>query len=254
MDYINILGVRISVVNLNKACLFIEECIKQRKKTYICVAPVATIVDCWQDKEYLKIVNEAGMTTPDGIPIVWLGKLRGEKNIERTYGPDLMHALCDLSQQRGYRHYFLGGAPEKNGLLVEKLKARFPKLEIAGSYAPPVRSIGEIEEDSVLDQINEANPDILWVGLGSPKQDYWMYNHRGRLDVPIMIGVGAAFDFIAGTKRQAPVWMRKAGLEWFFRLCCEPRRLWRRYLIGNSRFIWYLFQDSLKNRGKKYDS
>ena len=247
LDYINILGVRISVVDLNNACLFIEECIKQRKKTYICVAPVATIVDCRQDKEYLKIVNEAGMVTPDGMPLVWLGKLK-RKNIERTYGPDLMPAFCDLSQQRGYRHYFLGGTQDKNNLLIEKLKTRFPKLEIAGSYAPPLRSIGEIEEGQVLEEINAANPDVLWVGLGSPKQDYWMRNHRGKLDVPIMIGVGAAFDFIAGTKRQAPIWMRRSGLEWLFRLCCEPKRLWKRYLFGNTQFIYFLIKDMMKKR------
>ena len=160
LDHVDILGVKVSAVDLNRACSFVEDCIRQRKKTYVCVAPVATIVDCRQDKEYFRIVNEAGMVTPDGMPLVWLGKLR-RKNIERTYGPDLMQALCDLSQQRGYRHYLLGGTGENNDLLVEKLKTRFPKLEIAGSYAPPLRGIGEMEEEPVLDQINAANPGKL---------------------------------------------------------------------------------------------
>lgn len=248
LKLIDILGVNISVVDIPKACAYIEDCIVRREKTYICIAPVSTVVDCQKDAEYRRIINGAGMTTPDGVPLVWLGKLRGEKTIARTYGPDLMQALCGLSQQRGYRHYFLGGTREKNNLLVEKLKTRFPKLEIAGSYAPSLRSIGEIEEGSVLDQIKVANPDVLWVGLGSPKQDYWMRNHREKLDVPIMIGVGAAFDFIAGTKRQAPLWMRHCGLEWLFRLCCEPRRLWKRYLFGNTQFIYFLIKDMMKKR------
>ena len=244
----DILGVNISVVDIPKACAYVEDCIARKDKTYICVAPVSTVVDCQKDTEYRRIINGAGMTTPDGVPIVWLGKLKGEKTIERTYGPDLMQAFCDLSQERGYRHYFLGGTHEKNSLLVEKLKVRFPKLDVAGFYAPPVRLTGEMEEDPVLDQINEANPDVLWVGLGSPKQDYWMRNHRGKLDAPVMIGVGAAFDFIAGTKPQAPVWMRKSGLEWLFRLYCEPKRLWKRYLFGNIQFIYFLVKDMLKKR------
>ena len=248
LQSIDILGVNISVTDIHRACAYIEDRIARREKTYICIAPVSTVVDCQRDTEYRRIVNGAGMTTPDGVPLVWLGKLRGEKTIKRTYGPDLMQALCGLSQQRGYRHYFLGGTREKNNLLVEKLKTRFPKLEIAGSYAPPLRPIGEIEEGPVLDQINVANPDVLWVGLGSPKQDYWMRNHREKLDVPIMIGVGAAFDFIAGTKRQAPLWMRRCGLEWLFRLCCEPRRLWKRYLFGNTQFIYFLIKDMMKKR------
>ena|SRR3990167_6120921 len=251
LKFIDILGVHISVVDIPKACAYIEDCIARKQKTYVCIAPVSTVVDCQEDLEYRKIINAAGMTTPDGIPLVWLGKLRGEKTIERTYGPDLMEALCNLSQQRGYRHYFLGGTREKNSLLTEKLKARFLKLEISGSYAPPVRSSGEIEEDQVLEQINKARPDVLWVGLGSPKQDYWMRNHRGKLDAPVMIGVGAAFDFMAGTKRQAPVWMRRCGLEWFFRLCSEPRRLWKRYLIGNTKFIYYLLRDQYEIQFKK---
>lgn len=248
LKLIDILGVNISVVNIPQACAYIEDCIALKEKTYICVAPVSTVVDCQKDVEYRRIINGAGMTTPDGVPLVWLGKLRGEKTIERTYGPDLMEALCNLSQQRGYRHYFLGGTRENNSLLTEKLKAKFPKLQITGSYAPPVRSSGEIEEYHVLNQINKASPDVLWVGLGSPKQDYWMRNHRGKLDAPVMIGVGAAFDFIAGTKRQAPLWMRRCGLEWFFRLCYEPQRLWKRYLIGNTQFIYYLLKDSLSGK------
>lgn len=248
LKLIDILGVNISVVDIPKACAYIEDCITRKVKTYVCVAPVSTVVDCQKDTEYCRIVNGAGMTTPDGMPIVWLGKIKGEKTIRRTYGPDLMQAVCNLSQQQGYSHYFWGGTQETGSLLVEKLKTKFPRLRIAGFYAPPVRSVGEIEEEAVLNQINKANPDVLWVGLGSPKQDYWMHNHRAKLDVPVMIGVGAAFDFMAGTKRQAPVWMRKSGLEWLFRLCCEPRRLWKRYLLGNTMFICLLAKSLIQKK------
>jgi len=248
LRYINILNVKISVVDLRRACSFIEECIKQKRKIYVCIAPVATIVDCQRDNKYLEIVNGAGMVTPDGMPLVWIGKLKGEKSIGRTYGPDLMLSFSEISQQKNYRHYFYGGTPEAGCLLVERLKNRFPGLNVVGSYAPALRPIGAIEEDAVIDQINKAGPDVLWVGLGSPKQDYWMRDHRQRLDVPVIIGVGAAFDFLAGLKKQAPAWMRRCGLEWFFRLCCEPRRLWRRYLFGNTQFIYFLVKDVIKKK------
>jgi N-acetylglucosaminyldiphosphoundecaprenol N-acetyl-beta-D-mannosaminyltransferase len=254
-DFLNILGVKIAATNLQLACQSIDRWIKERHKTYVCIAPVATIVDCRRDPKYRKVVNNAGMTTPDGMPLVWIGRLRGKKSTQRTYGPDLMLAFCQLSQTGGCRHYFYGGNPETNNRLMERLQNRFPGIKIAGNFSPPLRGIGELEQEDVIERINHANPDILWVGLGSPKQDYWMSNHRDKLNVPVMVGVGAAFDFIAGTKPQAPRWMQRSGLEWLFRLCCEPKRLWKRYLIGNSQFIWYLLKDTLKKkRGRKYDS
>ena len=213
---------------------------------YVCVAPVSTVIDSQDSTQYRNIINGAGMSTPDGMPLVWLGKLKGNSLIERTYGPDLMLKFCELSQEKGYKHFFYGGTTETTQQLVLKLRKKFPDLKIAGNFVPPFRRVGEQEDASVLEQINEASPDILWVGLGSPKQDYWMHNHRDKLNVPVMVGVGAAFDFLAGTKKQAPVWMRKLGLEWLFRLCCEPRRLWKRYLIGNTRFIYLLMKHKLQ--------
>ena len=244
----DILGVKVTITNLASACETISGWVHSRQKTYVCVAPVSTIVDCQRDMQYKEIVNNAGMTTPDGMPLVWLGKIRGEKVIERTYGPDLMLRLCQVSQEKGYRHYFYGGSPETIQLLSRRLKDQFPKLNIVGSYSPPFRDIRGQESEDVLKHIDSTNPDILWVGLGSPKQDYWMHQHRSRLNVPVMIGIGAAFDFLAGTKRQAPAWMRRCGLEWFFRFLCEPRRLWRRYLIGNTQFIYLLIKETFKNR------
>jgi N-acetylglucosaminyldiphosphoundecaprenol N-acetyl-beta-D-mannosaminyltransferase len=246
LKLMNILGVNISAVDIPKACAYIEGRIAGKEKTYICVAPVSTVVDCQKDTEYRGIINGAGMTTPDGMPLVWLGRLKGEPTIERTYGPDLMLAMCALSEAKGYKHYFYGGTEKTDQLLILKLRQQFPGLNIGGYFAPPFRAVGEVEDESVLRQINEANPDIVWVGLGSPKQDYWMYQHRDKLNVPVMVGVGAAFDFLAGVKKQAPVWMRKSGLEWLFRLCSEPCRLWRRYLIGNTKFLYYLLRDSFR--------
>lgn len=251
-EIIDVLGVRVNVTNLSLASQTISQWIDSRQKTYVCVAPVSTIVDCQKDKKYREIVNNSGMTTPDGMPLVWLGKIRGQKKIKRTYGPDLMLNMCQLSQEKGYRHYFYGSSSQTLDRLQQRLKKKFPSLNIVGSYAPPVRGVRGLEDDDVLRQIDGARPDILWVALGSPKQDYWMHLHRSKLNVPVMIGIGAAFDFLAGTKPQAPVWMRQCGLEWFFRLLSEPRRLWKRYLLGNTEFIYLLAKNTLKNRFKNY--
>jgi N-acetylglucosaminyldiphosphoundecaprenol N-acetyl-beta-D-mannosaminyltransferase len=237
-----VLSVRVAATNLHKAANIITRWAREKKRTYVCVAPVSTIVDCEDSPSYRQVVNGAGMTTPDGMPVVWLGK--GQRfDVDRTYGPDLMELLCDVGQTNGQRHFFFGGTDESLEKLLAALRRRFPKLNIAGAYAPPFKQINQLEEQSVLDQINQANADILWVGLGSPKQDFWMRNHRDRLKVPVMIGAGAAFDFLAGTKRQAPRWIQRSGFEWLFRLGTEPRRLWRRYLVGNSKFIAYLARD-----------
>lgn len=243
----NVLNVNISETNLGKACQTFDSWIKNREKRYVCVAPVSTIVDCQGDPQYRQIVNGAGMVTPDGMPLVWIGKLRGSKVIQRTYGPDLMLTVCAESQEKGYKHYFFGGAEQTMPLLLKNLKQKFPKLNVAGYFIPPFRKINQIEEQNVIDQINSTNPDILWIGLGSPKQDFWMHNHRSKLNVPIIVGVGAAFDFLAGTKRQAPRWMRRCGLEWLFRLGSEPKRLWKRYIIGNTVFVALILGDWFKH-------
>lgn len=253
MKTINICNVPVSSVNIPQACEIIDSWINERKKVYICVAPASTIVDCQSDGEYKKVLDGADMITPDGMPVVWVAKCMGDKNIERTYGPDLMLALCDKGQKKGYKHYLYGGTESACSLLKSVLKRRFPDIDIKGHYAPPFRPAHTQEDKKIIDEINELNPDILWVGLGSPKQDYWMVEHREQLNVPIIIGVGAAFDFLAGIKKQAPLWMRRSGLEWAFRLCCEPKRLWRRYLVGNTKFIYLLAKDWINKRliGKK---
>lgn len=245
-DRTDILGVRVSVTNLALACETIGRWILAGTRTYVCVAPVSTVMECQDDPEYRRIVNNAGMVTPDGMPLVWLGRWHGHKTMARTYGPDLMLALCDASQAKGYTHYFYGGAEATIQKLIGNLQGRFPALTVAGYYSPPALKVNEPERAEVIARINAANPDVLWIGLGSPKQDYWMVRHRDQVKAPVMIGAGAAFDFHSGAKPQAPVWMQRSGLEWLFRLCCEPRRLWRRYLIGNTRFVFLLFQQCWK--------
>ena len=248
MEKFDICGVKISAINLRVACDIISGWIERRSKAYVCVIPVSTIVECQENKEYREIVNAAQMATPDGMPLVWMGRLKGYRQVQRTYGPDLMVALCAISQEKGYRHYFYGGTQEACDRLELVLKKKFPKLNIIGKYAPPFRELSETEDKKITDDINRDNPDVLWVGLGSPKQDFWLKSHRALLNAPVILGVGAAFDFISGVKRQAPRWMQKVGLEWLFRLGCEPKRLWRRYLIGNSKFIFYLLKDLITRK------
>jgi len=242
---ISLLGVNVSRVNPEAALQQIYAWIKQKQRTYVCVAPVSTLVDARRDPEYRRAVNAAGMVTPDGMPVVWLARWLGCKDIARTYGPDLMLSVCQQGQEMGVRHFFYGGTQEALRRLQQKLLAAYPKLLIAGSYAPPFRSGVWQEDQDIIDSINGSAADIIWVGLGSPKQDFWMQGHRPRLNAPVIVGAGAAFDFCSGAKPQAPKWMQGCGLEWFFRLCCEPRRLWKRYLIGNSLFLIYLIKDSL---------
>lgn len=238
----SLLGVNVSSINMASAWQTISAWIESQKKAYICVAPVSTIVDCQRDESYKAIVNAADMVTPDGMPVFWYGKMSGQKGLERVSGADFMGHIFEQSEKKGYRHYFYGGMQDTLVQLETYLMNKYPKLNIAGFYSPPFRESGEMEEETVIQDINKQQPDFIWVGLGSPKQDVWMANHRPLLDASVIVGVGAAFDFLAGVKPRAPKWMRSVGLEWFFRLCCEPRRLWRRYLIGNSLFIYFLIK------------
>lgn len=234
---VNILGVGISAVNMPAAVDTIRGWITSGSRHYVCVTPVHSIMDCQRDDELRRIVNRSGMVTPDGMPVVWLCRLKGFRQVRRVYGPDLMQEMCRVSEDVGYRHYFLGGAEGVPDKLVATLTERFPRLRVAGWYSPPFREMSETEVDEMIERINVSRADILWVGLGSPKQERWMAQHIDALDVPVIVGVGAAFDFHAGIKKQAPRWMQRSGLEWLFRLASEPRRLWKRYLKANPAFI-----------------
>jgi N-acetylglucosaminyldiphosphoundecaprenol N-acetyl-beta-D-mannosaminyltransferase len=190
-----------------------------------------------RDAQLRMIHVRAGLVTPDGMPLVWLARAAGYR-VDRVYGPDLMLAVCAASVERGYRHFFYGGGPGVAPRLANRLSARFPGLIIAGTYTPPFGSVTSPADDAIVATINEAAPDIVWVGLSTPRQERWMAAHVDRLTAPVLVGVGAAFDFHAGLKRQAPRWMQRSGLEWSFRLATEPRRLWRRYLQNNPAFVW----------------
>ncbi len=239
-----------SAIDMQDARSRIEEAIVQEERIYVSVCPVSTIMECCRDPQALTSVNSADLATPDGMPVVWLGRFKGHKNIKRVYGPDLLLEICGLSEKRGYRNYFYGSTSEVLAGLSENLQRMFPDLAIVGRYSPPFRILTEGEEKQIAENINKENPDVLWVGLGSPKQDIWMHRNRPRLNASIIIGVGAAFDFIAGTKRQAPKWMQRLGLEWFFRLIAEPGRLWKRYIIGNSLFMYMLTKEFAGSPGK----
>jgi len=235
---VNILGVGISAINLQRAVGEIEDWIASGVAHYVNLCTVHTVMECQSDARLRQIVNASGLSTPDGMPLVWLSWLHGHQDAERVYGPDLMLALCERSQTTGHRHFFYGGAPGVAERLVRRLRSRYPALAVAGICSPPFRPVDAREDVETLDAINAAAPDIVWVGLGTPKQDYWVSTHRPLLSAPALIAVGAAFDFHAGLLRQAPRWMQRSGLEWLFRLVQEPRRLAYRYLVYNPLFVF----------------
>jgi N-acetylglucosaminyldiphosphoundecaprenol N-acetyl-beta-D-mannosaminyltransferase len=241
LEKTNILGVGVSRVNRGACLELISQWIQNGDHQYICVTGVHGVMESQRDSRLRTIHNQAGMVTPDGMPLVWLNWLSGHRDVSRVYGPDLMFDVLQRSVNTGWKHYFYGGRPEVVGLLAEKMAARFVGLQIVGFESPPYRKLTEDEEKATLHRINASGAHIVWVGLGTPKQELWMAEHIAQLKAGVMIGVGAAFDFHAGVKKQAPHWMQRFGLEWFFRLLTEPGRLWRRYLINNPLFIWSVF-------------
>ncbi len=234
---VNVLGVGISAVDPPTALDFMSGWIRAREQHYVCVCAVHIVMECQQDSQLRAVVNRASLAVPDGMPLVWVARLTGQRHVQRVYGPDLMLSFCARAAERGYTNYLLGGAPGQPELLAERLRARFPGLSIVGTHATPVRPLAPAENDAVVDEINNVGPDVVWVGMGTPIQERWMAANRGRVTSPVLVGVGAAFDMHSGKVHQAPVWMKHAGLEWAFRLTQEPRRLWRRYLLGNPQFV-----------------
>lgn len=244
-ELVNILGVGVSAVNLGLALDIIEGWIAQGEKHYVCVRDVHGVVESQRDERLRQIHNAAGLVTPDGMPLVWISKLKGYKQVDRVYGPDLMLGLCRRSLTRGYRHFFYGGAGGVPERLASRLQRRFPGLDVAGTHSPPFRALTEEEDEAIVQRINASQADVVWVGLSTPKQEMWMADHRDRLEASVLLGVGAAFDFHAGLKRQAPRWIQRSGFEWLFRLLTEPRRLWRRYFVNNPLFLWLILLQGL---------
>jgi N-acetylglucosaminyldiphosphoundecaprenol N-acetyl-beta-D-mannosaminyltransferase len=244
-----VLGVRINAVQTLKVVGQIQKWIRERDGCHsVAAADMHCIVEAQRDPSFKNILNATDMVVPDGMPLVWLGRRKGHILRRRVYGPDLLLAFCEESAGLGYRHFFYGGEPGVAERLAESLKIRFPGLNVVGTCSPPFRSLSAEEDAEMVEMISRAAPDVLWVGLGAPKQEHWMHEHKDRLTVPALVGVGAAFDLLSGRRKQAPRWMREHGFEWFFRLLQEPRRLWRRYLVFGSQFIAYVILDSLRLR------
>jgi N-acetylglucosaminyldiphosphoundecaprenol N-acetyl-beta-D-mannosaminyltransferase len=251
---VNILGVGVSAINMEMALQTLAEWITRCESHYVCVTTVHGVMESQRDEQLRHIHNTAGLVTPDGMPLVWLSWRLGFRHVERVYGPDLLLAVCEHGLPQSYRHFFYGGAPSVADTLAARLQSRFPGLQVAGAYSPPFRPLTLTEDRAVVERINAVHPDIIWVGISTPKQERWMAEHVDRLNAPALIGVGAAFDFHAGLKKQAPRWMQRNGLEWFFRLLMEPRRLWRRYLINNPQFVWLVLLQAFNRDAYRLES
>ena len=248
-----VLGVRTHAVQIGDVVARMEEWIRNRDGCHsIAATSMHGTVEAQHDPAFKRILNSTDLVVPDGMPLVWMGRRQGHHLPRRVYGPDLMLDFCEKTAGRGYRHFFYGGEPGVPERLAESLKRRFPTMEVCGTFSPPFRSLDPEEDQEIVSMISLAAPDVLWVGLGTPKQERWMHEHRDKLHVPVLVSVGAAFDLHSGRRNQAPRWMREHGLEWLFRLLQEPRRLWRRYLIDGTRFVVYLGLDSL--RLKSFDA
>lgn len=235
------LGVRVDTVQIPDAIERIEQWIACDSKChYVAVTGMHGVMEAQHDPEFKHALNSADLVVPDGMPLVWVGRIRGHQLKRRVYGPELMMTFFETTAKKGYRHFFYGGAPGVPERLTGCLQNRFPGTIVAGTFTPPFRPLTTDEDLQIREMINSVAPDVVWVGLSTPKQERWMYEHRDVLHVPVLIGVGAAFDINSGTKKQAPRWMREHGFEWLFRLFQEPRRLWHRYLVYGCEFIFYV--------------
>lgn len=232
----NILGVNIAAVNMEWTLWFLEKYIKQLSGDYVCVSNVHTTVTSYEDWEYCKIQNGGIMALPDGGPLSSVGRRRGQKKMGRVTGPSLMGEIFNVSAKNGYKHFFYGSTKETLVKLNNKLKEDHPNIQIVGMYSPPFRQITEEENKVIIKMINDSNPDFIWIGLGAPKQEKWMAMHQGVVR-GLMFGVGAGFDYYADNIKRAPEWMQKNNLEWLYRLIQDPKRLFNRYLITNTKFL-----------------
>jgi N-acetylglucosaminyldiphosphoundecaprenol N-acetyl-beta-D-mannosaminyltransferase len=239
---VNILGVGVMPMNVAQAVATLAKWRDEGRREYACCVSVHGLVVAQRDAAIRGALNGAALATQDGMPLVWWCRLAGITQARRVCGSDLLDAMCALAVQHGHRHYFYGGSPRVVEQLVARLTQRHPGLVIAGYRSPPFRQQTEAEDAADVAAINDARPDYVWVGLGMPKQEKWMASHLGRINATALLGVGAAFDFHAGTKPRAPRWMQAYGFEWLFRLASEPRRLAHRYLIDNTLFVAHMAQ------------
>lgn len=234
---VDVLGVEVSAIDPRMAVRRISGWIDSDSRDYVCVRDVHGIMQSQRNSELMRVHRSAGMVTPDGMPLVWCGRLAGAGWMRRVYGPDLMLEVCRESVRNGWRHFLYGGGDGVADELADNLRERFPEIQIVGTHTPPFRELTDLELEETAEMIDAAGPHIVWVGLSTPKQELWMGRIRDLVSAPVLIGVGAAFDVHAGRVPQAPKWMQRSGLEWAFRLSVEPRRLWRRYLGSIPAFV-----------------
>ena len=232
----NVLGVGVHAIDVSRALEFIENAIAESRKGYVCVTGVHGVMEAQRDSEFRNILNNAMLVTPDGMPTVWVGRLQGHSHMRRVFGPDLMLEVFKVSAAKGYRHFLYGGAEGVAEQLQSNLTEQFPGVQVVGTYTPPFRPLLWNEQAELEQIVRETSPDIIWVGLSTPKQERFMAQNIDRLSCRLMIGVGAAFDIHTGRVNDAPQWIKQAGLQWLHRLFQEPSRLWKRYLINNSLF------------------
>ena len=236
LQHCEILKTNINVTNMSDTIKYIGGHLDDLRGKYIYVSNVHTTVMSYENEEYRKIQNGAAMALPDGAPLSSYSRRKGYKQAQRVTGPDLMLELFAISKEKGYRHYFYGATEETLQSMKEVLERDYPGIQIAGMYAPPFRALTPQEDAQIVAKINESRPDFIWIGLGAPKQEEWMYQHMGQLQ-GVLIGVGAGFDYLAGYIKRAPRWMQRMSLEWLYRLLQDPKRLWRRYFTSNVKFI-----------------
>lgn len=237
-----VFGVRYAVANMPGAVGFVKEHLEDLRGKYVCFSNVHTTVMAKENDDYLKVLNEAELVFADGRPVAKRQNSKGFKRAERVAGPDFMREMFKATSDRSVSHFFYGAKQDTLDKLKDSLLLKYPGINIKGMYSPPFRALSEEEDQADVDMINASGADIIWVGLGAPKQEKWMNAHKDRVN-GVMMGVGAGFDFHAGTIKRAPVWMQKAGLEWFFRLTQDPKRLFGRYLVTNTKFLWYSIKD-----------
>lgn len=237
---VNILGSRVDAITMQDAVATTQQALAEKSKGYICVTGVHGIMEARRDRKLSRIFDHAMMVVPDGMPTVWVGHLQGHRHMERVAGPDLMLEIFKRAEFRDVTHFFYGGKEGIADELSAGMKQRFPWLRILGSYTPPYRELSNEEEAELVRQVHVLKPDIIWVGISTPRQEEFMTHLLPKLSTTLMFGVGAAFDFHTGRIKDSPAWVKRAGLQWLHRVIQDPRRLWKRYLINNSAFLWQM--------------
>lgn len=235
----------VCAIRLRELLHTFDEMIEQRRSSYACFCEAHLCVCASRDSRVRQVLQQADLCLPDGVATTWGARLLGERIPERLTGPSVMLEVCQHGIARGYRHFFYGGAPSVPGRLAERLCERFPGLQIAGTYSPPFRDVSPTEDQESVDRINSCNPDIVWVGLGAPKQEIWASDHLGKLSAPLILPVGAAFDYHSGNKKRAPLWVRNAGCEWLYRMFTEGRQVFLRYARNQPLFIAMILKQSV---------